>query len=567
MARQRISLNLYLLKRGVAPADAARGVPASDTEGDPAVPSTGWVDTWILGSTPERGPLPNTVDSRPALLVRGTPPTNSWQALLQSLAPDVPLGGEGENHGALLFQPVGADTVIWSFGNGWSLIDIDQTVERFGLRTALNALITAQPPAGGSSRQVGVRGLTSAIRAAVVRRSTVVAARPSKPTSFERVDQSSDAAAVAEVTTHHSVFDRASGGRSLRFEAAVSSLADLERYAREALRLHRRRDYTTDDAYAWIDYTVPVTSRQEIDAVLDELGRVAARGSAAIDMVWADQDPTTGLTPYFVCFPNERSGRTAPHRTHMSWPSAWQWLQANRPGIPGSDALRTSLRFFEAVGRPGPEVELWRLVVAQVALGRETYFVSDGEIWRASATHIRDINNLLAPYVDVEPSWLPKYQLGELEGDYNVRVAAQPAHALLDKRLLRLPSQTPFEPCDVLSADGRLLHVKRKTGSSTMSHVVAQALASTQLLRMDVDARDKLDEVLRNISPAPARLREMRDHCLSFASRPTASVYVVVIGQWRGRPALTQLPLLTRVALNSWIRQMSVPSRVALVGT
>jgi uncharacterized protein (TIGR04141 family) len=571
MARQRVSLNLYLLKSGVAPARVVR-VEATVVDGgsrpeDPYAASGGaWVDTWVLGDEPHRAPLPDRRDTAPALLVRGTPATGGWQSLIQAVVPDAPLGTAGENYGALLFQQVGADVVVWSFGNAWPLIDPNQTVERFGLRVALNALLTSAPAASGR-RQVGVRGLTSAIRAAVVRRSTVIAARPAKPTSFERVDHSSDAAAVAEVTTDHKWFDRAAGGRSLRFEAEVFSVADLELYAKEALRLHRRKDYTKDAAYSWIDYTVPVGDRSEIDAVLDELAARATSGTTDIDLVWADADPETYITPKFVCFPGERSGPTASHRTELTWAAAWAWVQSRHPGAPGRDTLRTRLRFFETAGQPASlEVELWQLVVAQATIKGQTYLISDGEVWRASASHIQDIDNVLAQRVQVNPSWLPRYVRGEVEASYNKRAAAQSGHVLLDKQLLRLSGQTPFEPCDVLSADGRFLHVKRKTGSATMSHVVAQALASTQLLRSSADARDLLDAALRAVTPAPARLRELRDHCGSFESRPTAEVAVVIIGSWRGRPDASQLPLLTRISLNSWIRQMPCPAGLVLVG-
>jgi uncharacterized protein (TIGR04141 family) len=372
---------------------------------------------------------------------------------------------------------------------------------------------------------------------------------------------------VAEVTTDHKWFDRAAGGRSLRFEAPVSSVADLEAYAKEALRLHRRKDYTKDAAYSWIDYTVPVGDRGEVDAVLDELAAGAARGTIDVDLVWSDANPATGVTPLFVCFPGERSGPKASHRTELTWPAASGWIQAHMPGAPGRQTLRTRLRFFEAPGQaPARDVELWELLVAQVAVTGRTYMISDGEVWRASASHIQDIDNLLAQRVLVNPPWLPRYIPGELEDAYNKRAAAQPGHVLLDKQLLTLPGQTPFEPCDVLSADGRFLHVKRKTGSATMSHVVTQALASTQLLRSSTDARDLLDAALRAVKPAPARLRDLRDHCASFESRPTGEVHVVVIGSWRGQPSASQLPLLTRISLNSWIRQMPCPPGVVLVG-
>lgn len=574
-----MQLNLYLLRAGLSPADA---VPSAvNTPDDGATASTtavdtgdlsGWVRTWTLGADEiVEGPLPQQMAGAPVLLIRSTPASTPWREFLQNLFADAPVGEEQENLGALLFQPVIGSVVVWSFGNAWPLLDPSATVERFGLRTGLNALLSTPPPplGAGPPKPVGVRGLTSAIRAAVVRKATVVTARPSSASSLERVDQASDAAAMAELTTHHKTFARVAAGRSLRFEAPVSSLTDLETYAREALRLHKRHDYKKDPEYQWIDYTVPVTDRAEVDRVLDELlAKATGKTPLPVDVVWVDMDPDTGLTPTFVCFPGERSGPSASRRKDLLWPAARNWLAANAPTKPGHDALRTKLRFYVDGSTHGPTtIELWQLLVAQLSVGKESFVVSDGEVWRASSTHIADIDARLRPRTLVNPSWLPPYKPGEVEGAYNMRAATHGGHFLLDKSLVKLPGQTTFEPCDLLSADGHFMHVKRKTSSSTMSHVVAQALTSTQLLRSDVRARDLLDTALLKALPPPAALSDMRDHVVSFSGRFTGVVDVVIAGQWRGTPDIGQLPLLTRITLNGWLQQMPTDAQLVLVGT
>lgn len=225
------------------------------------------------------------------------------------------------------------------------------------------------------------------------------------------------------------------------------------------------------------------------------------------------------------------------------------------------------MRFYADDCSPRGEVELWQLLVAQLAVGRNTYMVSDGEVSLASPSHIADIDNLFAPHTVVNPGYLPAYKPGEQEGSYNGRARLHGEHFLLDKSLVQIPGQTTFEPCDLLSHDGRFMHVKRKTSFSTMSHVVAQALTATQMLRNVPQARDLLDAALIAAKPAPPKLGSMRDHCSSFAARPTGIVEIVIIGSWRGTPDITQLPLLTRISLIGWIRQMPCPTKLVLVGT
>lgn len=556
----KLSLNLYLLKPGSTPSTAVPAYQLTDlppevTASPAVVEEYGpWIRTWILGDELIEAPLSEAADGVPSLLIRATPAVNAWHAFLQDLVPMAPLGDEEVNLGALLFQPIDRDTVVWSFGNAWTLLDPGGTVDRFGLRAGLNALLTAPAPAvpAKRQRQVGVRGLTSAIRAAVVRKSTVVTARPSNPNAMERVDQASDAASMAELTTHHPTFDRVSAGRSLRFEAPAASLVELQAYAREAIRLYRRDDYTTDDAYKWIDYTVPIGDREEVDRILDELlVQATAPKPLAVDLVWADADPDTGITPAFFCFPNEHSKAGDSHRTVMTWPGVLQWLAWKKgSNTSGRDSLRTLVRFYaEADTAPTSSVELWHLLVSQISIGSDTYMISDGEVWHASKSHIADIDNLLAPHVTINPSWLPRYSPGETEGSYNKRAALHGNHFLLDKNLMRLPGQTTFEPCDLLSSTGLFMHVKRKTSSGTMSHVVTQALVSTQLLRSDATARHLLDNALLAYTPPPPGLQQMQAHCASFAARTTGTVQVVIIGSWRQKPDITQLPLLTRISL------------------
>lgn len=572
----KVPLNLYLLKSTATPAKAVRGLEVGAAPDEPERSSSdpdGPLSVWLLDADQvQPGELADSRDTSTSVVIRVAAARDTWHQLVRSLVPDSGLDDARSSFGALIVQPRGGEIFLWSFGTAWSLIDMSHTVERFGLAAGLNALLSSPVPVAspGPPRPVGVRGLTAAVRAASVRRSTVATARPTKATSIERIDRASDAASMAELATHHPTFDHVWAGRSLRFEAEVNGLPDLEGYAAEALRLYHLPDYKSHDDYKWIDYTVPVGDRDEVDTVLNELyAQARSKNPPGIDVVWGDADPDSGLTPAFVCFPHEPSTGHSSQRTEISWASALQWLHGNRGLASGADALRTRLRFFS--GDPSPrrlsEVELWELLVAQVSVGSDSYFVTDGGVWRASSSHITDVNNLLRPKVSVNPPWLPAYIGGEPEGKYNARAAQHGGHFLLDEKLVHVPGQSPFEPCDLLTANGDFLHVKRRTCSSTMSHAVAQALVSTQLLRSDAVARAKLDAVLAAASPKPKGLSRMRKHCASFDSTATGKVHVVLLGTWRGNPDITQLPLFTRINLNSWLSQMPCAAGVILVGT
>ncbi len=82
------------------------------------------------------------------------------------------------------------------------------------------------------------------------------------------------------------------------------------------------------------------------------------------------------------------------------------------------------------------------------------------------------------------------------EGAYNAMAAATLGDVMLDRRLLRT-AQHPrgFEACDIITKDGLLIHVKHTPKSSAVSHLIAQALVSTDALRHDNEARQKLRDL------------------------------------------------------------------------
>ena len=83
------------------------------------------------------------------------------------------------------------------------------------------------------------------------------------------------------------------------------------------------------------------------------------------------------------------------------------------------------------------------------------------------------------------------------EGAYNAMAAESLGGVMLDRQLLRT-TQHPrgFEACDIITEGGLLIHVKHTPKSSAVSHLIAQVLVSTDALRHDNEARQKLRNLL-----------------------------------------------------------------------
>jgi len=92
---------------------------------------------------------------------------------------------------------------------------------------------------------------------------------------------------------------------------------------------------------------------------------------------------------------------------------------------------------------------------------------------------------------------------GEIEKDYNCRLAggASDRFLKLDGKITRPGGATSgIELCDVLSSDGELIHVKRKSRSSTLSHLFAQGNVSAAAFVDDEVFREELRKVVCKVS-------------------------------------------------------------------
>lgn len=93
------------------------------------------------------------------------------------------------------------------------------------------------------------------------------------------------------------------------------------------------------------------------------------------------------------------------------------------------------------------------------------------------------------------------------EKDYNEAAAAAIGATLLDRDLIRTQlHRRGIEACDLITPDGLLIHVKNLSKSSAASHLIGQALVSTDALLYDEEARTKLREKIAAAGGDPTSL-------------------------------------------------------------
>ncbi|MCV7043057.1 TIGR04141 family sporadically distributed protein, partial [Mycolicibacterium moriokaense] len=97
---------------------------------------------------------------------------------------------------------------------------------------------------------------------------------------------------------------------------------------------------------------------------------------------------------------------------------------------------------------------------------------------------------------------------GEIEADYNARLAETSPERLLklDARIKRPGgASSGIEFCDVLSDQGDLIHVKRKSRSATLSHLFAQGAVSASTFINDGVFRTQVRQLIEDEVATDAR--------------------------------------------------------------
>jgi len=129
------------------------------------------------------------------------------------------------------------------------------------------------------------------------------------------------------------------------------------------------------------------------------------------------------------------------------------------------------------------------------------FFLLDGQWYEIAVPYLEDIRSYVTRLLTRTPpqSQLPAWQPGQAEKDYNLHVAdVRPGYICLDRRGVTTRLQRPngVEICDLLGPGNELIHVKKASASSPLSHLFAQGLVSFHTLYNAPEARRKFAELV-----------------------------------------------------------------------
>lgn len=404
-----------------------------------------------------------------------------WTQLFNDVEEIAQLELTGRSLKALLVMAVRDRVFCFTFGHARHLIDGLGIERYFGLRTALS--------------------LTDPLLIKSIEKSNIdhtplrSKAQSSKHLSISEFEFKFDSEILKSLTgaveNDQEEGEYVSGSDSL----ALHSDVRLELFPEIAVRLlDAYEDERCKEKYPWMDFIVPVRDASLVTQLDDELvdalnAREFDRLRAAAPQLLPDNISGFGYTSHRA---HSRNGPAitfdldlhhALLAKHIDGHITRQLLRSERIYLYGADEQRLAAW------------PLYDCLEAEVELDDKIYLLSEGDWYQIDRDYTEQVNRF---FEAATRSTLPFPPYGtKHEGPYLRRIADNQNFYLLDQKLVRLSgASSSIEFCDLLTPNHDIIHVKKYTSSSTLSHLFSQAYVSAEALINDPGVTARVNEYL-----------------------------------------------------------------------
>lgn len=406
--------------------------------------------------------------------------TPGWAKYLDPVLDADVQGLQSASASGLLVLKVDDLSFALTFGYGRSFLNQAKVERRFGLKVALNLIDERQ-----------IRSLdTKKFDEMVVSTNTQTSRTTELPTFGVNILRDI-VRAVTGVAPEASGYKSLSGSDALvlGFDKPVTDLSALLR------DLHSNYSATRyKAAFGWVDHLAEVKDPALVSALNEQLVKQLAASDTSTTHMAMPENLEWEDIEHFVIVPTVR-------QTHFDELDLDAYLghRATKPAELTVESLKNrkvSVKFLRSADADA-RWSVYQCLVSEQRLNGGAYALIEGRWFSIADSLVAEVDTAIAAIPQASVS-LPAGLPGESEGDYNARAASGSADlALLDKELVAPDgSNTRIEFCDLLSTDGSLVHVKRKSRSSTLSHLFAQGHVSAESL-VDGTLRDQVRTAIR----------------------------------------------------------------------
>lgn len=429
---------------------------------------------------------------------------------------------------AVLLVPAGARLFAFTFGQGRFLLVPDSWEERFGLKVVLNSIGESQ-----------IRSVDKETIHAIPLHAREQTGKDASVLDFGLDVERDLVRAVTGTPTSPALGRTLTGMDALRttISTSIEALVELaETY------FSKSNDLSYKEKFSWVDHLGEVKD-SETREILDQL---------LVDRLREEKPENIWLAAPVILDWNMVCGfkygtatrELIHHDLHVNS------MRQKLSGHVTLETLRSNR--ITCVAEDDREIDEWpyyRCIQCELDLCQDSYLLSNGKWYRIDTDFARDVNEFYKKIAKADDLELPIYD-DETETAYNKRIAtADPEQfALMDCKLIpRETKRGDLEFCDLFSRQGDIIHVKRYSGSSALSHLFAQAHASGSALAGDEVFRS---EVGNRLPPS------FQMKVLPGKRRPDLEQYRVVFAIISQSDKPLSIPFFSRLSLRHTTREL-----------
>lgn len=453
----------------------------------------------------------------------------AWVKLFRSSLEEQLAGLSNSGNAAVFIVPIEERFFALTFGYGKSLLVEDACEENFGLRVVLNAVDPDK-----------LRSVDALSLDAVSLNTRSQSSVASSIAGFG-IDVEQDLLCAATGRPKDPLLGKSITGKDSLKLAIPIVIGDIPELLRKLNALYASEEYKS--SFSWIDNLKQVRSRALIEKLDAELGQKITqkeygRSWLAIPETidWADIE---GFR-YEV----DKDGEI---REDIGWET---YVGCLAEGTVFSRDLLKRHHVAAVRQSSGQEAYSWsvyKCVCCEITVDGEDYALNNGKWYSVNAAFLHVLNEAIGKVPRASLS-LPAYKGSENAYNRATYDANPSYYALMDRRLIyHGGGSSSIEFCDLYTTDKKLIHVKKYSGSSVLSHLFSQGTVSARLFLSDAEFREKVNNEL----PDSHKFGDAGEN-------PIASQYEVVFvvatnHKGEGEP---KLPLFSKITLKNSVQQL-----------
>ncbi|MBU7019205.1 MAG: TIGR04141 family sporadically distributed protein [Theionarchaea archaeon] len=459
---------------------------------------------------------------------------------------------------AVLFVKIldGNHIFAFTFGYGRYLLRPDCYEINYGLRVALNILYDKS---NGSYQPECIKSVVSKTVAEKTIRTWRQTDRRATFETFGVDIQRDLLRAVTGAPTSSDMWGSpVSGSDSISLHPSLSFVG-LGNLCKDISEMHSHQTY--EDNFKWVDNLRVIRDPAILKELQEMLVDAIKTGSNSVSVTVPEFVEWDKISGFYFSFD---SGTRLLDPEDADLHSALERM--GKLEILTIGRLR-SLWQLKAVDANGQLVHQWSLIkclAGEFTRGSSKYILTEGEFFEINQDFLEELDEFIG---DLPPTdhLLPNSPENKTEGDYNQEAADQnDSYLLLDKKIVRMNDVTsPIEICDILTDDKCFIHVKRKLGSSSLSHLFAQGLVSADLFLMSKEYRLATLENIREAEQARANASGNQTFIGRFSDfNPEGikseeyEVSYAIVAKWNGRNLAQALPFFSKINLRRHVEDL-----------